>query len=53
MRKNLPFDSYEHDLEVDPAAAARVRRQAEGLQTARHERIQTRRQLRSELVQIS
>ncbi len=46
--KALELDSYAHDLEVDPAAAARVRRRSTGPQTA-HEEMLLMRRLRKQV----
>jgi uncharacterized radical SAM superfamily Fe-S cluster-containing enzyme len=57
--KPLELDSYEHDLEVDPAAAARVRERSDGPQTAHEEMLMLRRlnsqlaRREDDLVQIS
>ncbi len=41
--KPLELDSYDHDLVVDPVAAARVREKGEGPQTAHEEELMMRR----------
>jgi uncharacterized radical SAM superfamily Fe-S cluster-containing enzyme len=51
--KPLELDSYNHELVVDPVAAARVRPRPEGPQTAHEEELMMRRmQEREDLVQI-
>src|SRR5881392_740516 len=41
--KEVELDSFQHDLKIDPAAAARVRQKTEGPQTAHEEELMMRR----------